>query len=349
MHAWLGVFWLVLLLIGNAFFVGAEFAVMSARRSQIEPLAEKGHKRAKTTLWAIENVSLMLATAQLGITVCSLFILNVSEPAIHHLLAEPMIYLGMGAELADGVAFVIAFALVTLLHVILGEVVPKNISVSFADRVAMLLAPPLVLISKLVKPIIVALNWAGNAFLKMIGIEPKDEVNSAYTLEEMQSIVEQSKKQGTVEDSDGLLTGALGFSSLKTREIMVPIAKVKTLPITVTPLQFEKEVADTGYSRFPLGNNKGVLIGYLHLKDVLGKEEKDKYQVPVPAKKIRPFINVAEQMGIEDALNLMQRNGTHLAQVIGAKGTVIGILFLEDILEKLIGKVKDVTQREVIA
>ena len=133
MSDWAGILWLAFLLVGNAFFVAAEFAVMSARRSQIEPLAEAGSKRAQTTLRAMENVSLMLACAQLGITVCSLLILQVAEPAIHHLLAVPLEAAGVPEEVANIVAFAVALLLVTFLHVTFGEMVPKHISVSVAD------------------------------------------------------------------------------------------------------------------------------------------------------------------------------------------------------------------------
>ncbi len=146
MSDWAGILWLAFLLVGNAFFVAAEFAVMSARRSQIEPLAEAGSKRAQTTLRAMENVSLMLACAQLGITVCSLLILQVAEPAIHHLLAVPLEAAGVPVEVADIVAFAVALLVVTFLHVTFGEMVPKNISVSVADKAALLLAPPLMFI-----------------------------------------------------------------------------------------------------------------------------------------------------------------------------------------------------------
>ena len=158
MSDWAGILWLAFLLVGNAFFVAAEFAVMSARRSQIEPLAEAGSKRAQTTLRAMENVSLMLACAQLGITVCSLLILLVAEPAIHHLLAVPLEAAGVPVGAADIVAFAVALLVVTFLHVTFGEMVPKNISVSVADKAALLLAPPLMFIARLVKPVIAALN-----------------------------------------------------------------------------------------------------------------------------------------------------------------------------------------------
>jgi len=142
---WAGLAWLVVLLAANAFFVGAEFAVIAAKRSQIEPLADAGSKRAKTSLYAMENATLMLATCQLGITVCSLMILLVSEPALHHLLEGPLGLVGLPPGAVSGVSFAIALLVVTYLHVVLGEMVPKNISFSLPDKAVLLLAPPLVL------------------------------------------------------------------------------------------------------------------------------------------------------------------------------------------------------------
>src|SRR5690606_34004251 len=143
MSDWMGLVWLVVLLIANAFFVAAEFAVISARRSQIEPRAEGGSKRAKTALYAMEHATLMLATCQLGITVCSLLILNVSEPAIHHLLAGPLEWTGLSAEVVGIVAFVLTLLGVSYLHVVFGEMVPKNAAFSMPDQAVLLLAPPL--------------------------------------------------------------------------------------------------------------------------------------------------------------------------------------------------------------
>src|SRR6476620_850777 len=154
MSDWAGIPWLVVLLLANAFFVGAAFAVLSARRSQIEPLAERGSRSAKTALWAMEHATLMLATSQLGITVCSLLILNVSEPAIHDLLQAPLRATGLSAHTVEVVAFVIVLLLVTFLHVVFGEMVPKNLSFSVPTRAALLLAPPLVMVSRAFRPVI---------------------------------------------------------------------------------------------------------------------------------------------------------------------------------------------------
>src|SRR6478735_8314615 len=208
-----GIIWLAVLLVVNGFFVGAEFAVISARRSQIEPRAEAGSKAAKTTLWAMEHATLMLATSQLGITVCSLVILNVSEPAIHHLLESPLELTALSYEAISIIAFVVALLLVTFLHVVVGEMVPKNISFSVATEAANMMAPPLVLVARVFKPVIWSLNGIANAVLRLFRVEPKDEATSAYTLDEVATIVEQSTRDGMLKDTTGALTNAFEFTA----------------------------------------------------------------------------------------------------------------------------------------
>ncbi|MDO5634251.1 MAG: hemolysin family protein [Micrococcus sp.] len=338
-----GLIWLVVLLVANAFFVGGEFAVMGARRSQIEPKAEAGSRQAKVALYAMEHVSQMLAVCQLGITVCSLLILNVSEPAIHHLFVIPLEALGLNATVADVTAFVLALAIVTFLHVTFGEMVPKNAAVSLADRAVMLLATPLVWLSKLLMPVIAALNWVANLALRAMRVEPKDEVASTYTLEEVQSIVAESTRSGTLEDESGVLHSALEFSDHTAGDVMVPLDKVVTVSEDVTPQTFEWTVGRIGYSRFAVEDADGGLVGYLHLKDVLTVGAGG-YDAPVPVTKIRSLANVRANDEIEDALALMQRTGSHLARVINEEGLTVGILFLEDVLEELVGEIHDVTQ-----
>ncbi|CEA08598.1 Hemolysin C [Arthrobacter saudimassiliensis] len=340
-----GIAWLVVLLLGNAFFVGAEFAVMSARRSQIEPLAETGSKRAKTTIWAMENVSLMLACAQLGITVCSLLILTVAEPAIHHLLAAPLEAVGLPVEAADGAGFLAALLIVTFLHVTIGEMVPKNISVSVADRAALVLAPPLVMVSRIVRPVIWTLNWLANHALRLLGITPKDEVTSSFTLEEVQSIVQESTRHGLVADDSGVISGALEFSTQTAGDVMVPLADLVTLRTDSTPAEFEKAVARTGFSRFVLVDPAGNLTGYMHLKDVMAVPA-EAYGQPITENRVRTLANLQVGDGVEDALAVMQRTGSHLARVLGPDGGTRGVLFLEDVIEELVGEIRDVTQAQ---
>ena len=345
MSDWAGIVWLVVLLMGNAFFVAAEFAVMTARRSQIEPLADAGSASARTALRAMENVSLMLAVCQLGITVCSLLILNVAEPAIHHLFAAPLESVGVPDPVADTTAFVLALAIVTFLHVTFGEMVPKNISVSVADRAVLVLAPPLLWISKLVHPVVASLNWIANRALRLMRVEAKDEVTSSFTLEEVQSIVQESTRHGLVKDESGLLSGALEFSGHTAGNIMVTLDELVSLPPSTTPSKFERAVGRTGFSRFVILDEDGELLGYLHLKDVMNIPPA-RYDEPIPVTKLRTLANLALDDEIEDALAVMQRTGSHLARVNDVSGTTRGVLFLEDVLEQLVGEIRDATQSQ---
>ncbi len=338
-----GIIWLVVLLVVNAFFVGAEFAVISARRSQIEPKAEAGSKAAKTTLWAMEHATLMLATSQLGITVCSLVILNVSEPAIHHLLEIPLGLTSLSAETIGIVAFVVALLLVTFLHVVFGEMVPKNISFSVPTRAALLLAPPLVLVARVFKPVIWTLNGIANSILRLFKVEPKDEATSAYTLDEVANIVEQSTRDGVLTDTSGTLTAAFEFTAKTVADVEVPIESMVLLPSTATPADIQRAVAVHGYSRYILTDDDGAPTGYLHLKDVMDLTTPAAFSQAVPAKRIRKLASAFSGSELEDALAVMRRTGAHVARVFDAHGTTTGVLFLEDIIEELVGEVQDAT------
>jgi CBS domain containing-hemolysin-like protein len=345
MSDWWGIFWLVVLLIANAFFVGAEFAVISARRSQIEPKAEAGSKRAKTALWAMEHATLMLATSQLGITVCSLLILNVSEPAIHHLLEGPLSWTGLSAEAVSITAFVIALLLVTYLHVVFGEMVPKNAAFSMPDQAVLLLAPPLVAVSKVFGFVIAALNATANGVLRLFGVEPKSETTSTYTLDEVANIVSHSTREGVLEDRTGALTAAFEFTSKRAMDQVVPADRLVVLPQGSTPEDVEAAVARHGFSRYPIADANGEFIGYVHIKDLLRLGE-NRVTEPIPPKRIRDMLTLHAELDLEDALARMQGKGVHLARVIDSDGRELGIMFLEDVIEELVGEVQDATRRQ---
>ncbi|MEQ4500245.1 hemolysin family protein [Nocardioides kribbensis] len=337
-----GLVWLVVLLAGNAFFVGAEFAVISARRSQIEPRAAAGSRAAKTTLWAMEHATLMLATSQLGITVCSLLILNVSEPAIHHLLEYPLGLTPLTADVISVVAFVIALLLVTYLHVVLGEMVPKNLAFSVPDRAALILAPALVFVSRVVRPLIWTLNAIANGVLRLFRVEPKDEATSTFTLEEVAGIVEQSRREGTLDDAPGPLTGAFEFTDKLAADIEVPLADLVLLPPSATPLDVQRAVVQHGFSRYVVTDESGEPVGYVHMKDVM-ELPLDDFEVPVPAKRLRRLVAIPREVELEDALSRMRQHGSHVAKSVDADGRTHGLLFLEDDIEVLVGEINDMT------
>ncbi|WP_061962764.1 hemolysin family protein [Demequina aurantiaca] len=331
------------LLLANAFFVGAEFAVISARRSSIEPRAEAGSKSAKTVLWAMENVSLMLACAQLGITVCSVSLGVVAEPALAHALEPAMHSLGLSDSAAHVVAVIIALMIIVGLHVVIGEMVPKNAAVSSPDRAAMIFGPPLVAIARFVRPVIIALNWVANHLVRAMGFEPRDEVTSAFTADEVQSIVERSSAEGTLSDPDGLLTGAIEFSDYKAADVMVTLPDVRGVEMGVTVDELEQAVTDTGFSRFPVREND-TFVGYLHIKDGLYARPGEREE-PIQRWRVRDLPAVADDDEIESVMALMRGSGAHVASV--NRGDVaVGIVFLEDIIEELVGEVRDSMARE---
>ncbi len=331
-----------LFLAGNAFFVGAEFAIISARRSSIEPLAAAGDRRARTVLWAMEHVSLMLACAQLGITVCSTSLGLVAEPALAELVDHPLRAVGASDSWAHPIAFVLALLIVVYLHVVLGEMVPKNLAVAGPERAVLLFGPPLVWLGRMVRPVITALNWIANHAVRLAGVEPRTEVASSFTAEEVQSIVERSAAAGLLSDEQGLLSGALEFSDLAARDVMVPTARLVGIDEGSTPDEIEHLVARTGFSRLPV-RDQGELVGYLHVKDVLYADSLTRFQ-PVPDWRVRSLAVVGPDDEIEDALAAMQRSGAHLARV-DEGGVAVGVVFLEDILEELVGEVRDAMQR----
>lgn len=336
------------MLLGNAFFVGGEFAVMSVRRSQLEPLVDAGRPGAKTTLWAIEHVSRMLATAQIGITVCSVTLGAVAEPAIAHLL-EP-IFEGMGIPeaLVHPIAFVIALLIASYLHVVFGEMVPKNMSIAIPVGAALVLAPPLVLLTRLLGPIVWLLNFIANSFLRVMGVQPKDEVVSQFTAEEIAAIVDESEREGLLVDDQGLLKGAIQFSDRTAGDVMVPMDELVTVDYSITPAQFEKLVAETGYSRIGVRNDAADLVGYLHLKDIIldSEAQESAYHTPVHPGIVRAVVSVADDDEVEDVLRAMQYNGAHMARVDSPERRSVGAVFLEDVIEELVGEVNDMMQRQ---
>lgn len=335
----------VFLLALNAFFVAGEFATTSSRRSQIEPLRAQGVRGSAHAMYALEHVSLMLAICQLGVTVASTTLGVIAEPAIARLVESPLAHVGAPPATRHLVGFAGALIIVLFLHVVFGEMVPKNISIANPARALLLLAPPLVAIGHVVRPIIHAMDEVANAFLRLGGVEPQAEIAASFTAEEVASIVELSQAEGTLEDDLGLLTGTLEFSEQTAGSAMVPLGELVTLPHNVTPAYVEHEVARTGFSRFPVEGEDGQIIGYLHLKDVLYADERERVEA-VTSWRIRKTARVHPEDEVEEALRNMQASGAHLALVVDDSSRVLGVLFLEDILEELVGEVRDSLQRE---
>ncbi len=335
------------LLAANAFFVGAEFALVSARRSQIEPRAQAGSRMARSTLRAMEQVSLMMAGAQLGITVCSLGLGAVAEPALAHLIEPGFEALGVPEAFVHPVAFVLALLVVVALHVVLGEMVPKNIALAGPDRAAIVLGPPLLLVVRLLGPVITGLNAVANAVLRSLRVEPRDEISSSFTREEVAALVEESRGEGLLEQHEyDRLSGALGFTEKTVSSVILPPEQLTVVGPGATGAQVEALCATTGFSRFPVADDDGDLVGYLHIKDVIEPDEARREQV-VDAKWVRPFAPVASHELLHDALETLQRRGAHMARVVDQEtGRTLGLATLEDMVEELVGEIRDAAHLE---
>ena len=340
MNPVLGITVTVLLLAANALFVGSEFALLSARRTQIEPRAANGSRAARMTLQAMERLSLVMAGAQLGITVCTLALGAVSEPAVAHLLAPGFEALHVPHGLVHPLAFVIATALIVYAHVVLGEMVPKNIALAAAERVALVLGPFMLAVVMVLKPFVVTLNAMANGVLRLLRVEPKEEVTSSFTHDEVAGMVEESRREGLLdEDEYDLLSGALDFNAGTVEQVLLPAADLVTVQTGSSVGDVEAACARTGYSRFPVTQpGRAQPIGYVHIKDVLAIDESQRAR-PLAAAQVRPLATVGPSTSLYEALRAMQRRGSHLAQVADAAGGFRGVVMLEDVLEELVGEV----------
>ncbi|MGK5532969.1 hemolysin family protein [Streptomyces sp. URMC 129] len=324
-----------LTLVTNAFFVGGEFALISVRRDQIEPRAEAGERRARTVLWALRHLSPMLATAQLGITVSSLVLGAVAEPAIAHLL-EPVLHrAGMPGALVHPIAFAFALSLATYLHMLVGEMVPKNVALAAPERSALLLGPALVAVTRALRPVVFGINALANGLLRLLRVEPRDEVASVFTDDELVRLVQDSSDAGLLEAGESeRLRDALELGTRTVAEIVVPVSRMVTVDHRVTPRRLERVSAASGFSRFPVTGPGSTVLGFLHVKDALGAASRDR---PFPRDALHPVVRVRLETLLDDALTAMRAARTHLAAVTSGRGTLLGFVTMEDVLAELVG------------
>ena len=338
----LQLFFAALLVLANGFFVGAEFALVSVRRSQIEPLAGK-HRRARTVLHGLENLPQMMAAAQFGITICSLTLGAVAEPTVAHLLEPVFEAVRLPDQLIHPLGYVIALAVVVFLHLVIGEMVPKNLAMAAPEKTAMWLSPGLVGFARVFRPVIAVLGACARLVLRLFRVEPKDEVDAVFTSEELTLLVEDARAAGLLDDGEQeRLEDALELGTRPVTDVLLQPASLVTVDASVTPRRVEDLTVSTGYSRFPVVAPDGAYLGYLHVKDVLDLEESDR---PVPARLWRPMATLRAELPLDDALTQMRRAASHLATVADSGGRVLGLVALEDVLEMLVGEVRDPAHR----
>jgi len=335
-----------LLLAGNAFFVGAQFALITARRDQIEPLANSGHRAARVTLGLTRQLSRMLAGSQLGIAICSLGLGAVAEPAFAHLLERGFDALRLPSGLLHPTAFVIALGAVSYAHMVFGEMVPKNLALAGPLRAALLLGPPMAAWVRGTRPLLVAINAAANGILRLFRVEPKTELASSYTPDELADLIADSAAEGLLDPTgQQRLTRALLLDQRTAGDLAIPVAELVTVDQDSTPRALEELVGRTGYSRFPVRvtspDGNPDLVGYVHAKDLLDLDPAAE-TAPMPTRLIRPMVTVAADMPLIRAFTALQRAGHHMGRVVAA-GVTRGTIALEDVLEELVGEIQDAT------
>ncbi|MGQ0716634.1 MAG: hemolysin family protein [Pseudonocardiales bacterium] len=332
----------MLLLVANAFFVGAEFALISARRDRLESMAVRGVHRARTVIRAGEKLSLMLAAAQLGITISSLGLGALGEPVVAGQLEWLAAPLGIPDAVLHTISFIIALGIVTVAHILLGEMVPKNIAIAGPERTALWMVPPLVAWMRLVRPVIAALNWIANHVLRAFGVQPRDELESAYSPDELANLIADSSREGLLDSQEQRrLTQTLSTRERTVADVLIPISGLTTVPAEPTLGDIERAVAQTGFSRFPLRAGE-QLVGYLHVKDVLELLGRSP-DTPVPPSSVYPLPEVQSTAKLDEALALLRRASSHLARVVGPEGATVGVVALEDLVEEYVGTVRDAT------
>lgn len=340
----------VLLIGANAFFVAAEFSLISARRDRLEGLAEQGRSAAITVIQAGEQLPLMFAGAQLGVTVSSILLGRIGEPAVADVLRSSFDFLGVSSALLDTTAFVVALAIVVTLHLLLGEIVPKNIALAGPERAAMLLIPMYLVYARAIRPVVNLYSRCSAVILRVLRVRPRDELDITVSTVELSEMIAESVSEGLLDREEHTrLTRALQIRNRTVANVAIPVADIHAVPVAAagsgpTVGAVEKALATTGYSRFPVLGGDGSFIGYLHIKDVLSLA--DHPQAVIDLATVRPLPGISESWSVPEALSRMRRTNSHLALVTaGDGGAVVGMVALEDLVRDLVGLVRDGTGR----
>jgi len=327
----------VLLLLGNAFFVAGEFALIAARRTVVEPMAGWS-KRARLALRAMEQLPLMIAGAQLGVTICSLGLGAIAEPAFAHVLTGLLDRAHLPRSMADPVGFLLALIVVVFAHTVLGEMVPKNLTLVGPEQAVLWLGPPMLWFCQATRPVLVFMRWASRQVLRIWRIEATDAVKTVYTAGELAGLVAQARTEGLLDQEEhARISGALALHERTAAEVMRRWSSVTTVTEEVTPAQLEQLASRTGLSRFPVVlRESGRVVGFVHIKDVLASTGPAR-QARIPATLIRPLPVVPPERRLAEALLAMRRERRHVVLVTEGR-TPLGLLTLHDVLRAVVGE-----------
>ncbi|MDT0396646.1 MULTISPECIES: hemolysin family protein [Streptomyces] len=324
----------VLLLIGSGFFVAAEFALVAAKRHRMEKAAAEGRGGAKAALAGMRELSLMLAGAQLGITVCTLGLGSVSKPAISHEL-DPLLHrLGLPSAVSYGVAFAVAMIVVVFLHMVVGEMAPKSWAIAHPERSAMLLSPPFRAVVKSVRPLISVLNRMSNALVRLCRVTPRDELASVHNREQLTHLVAESERLGLISETDSeLLTRSLTEPETPVRELQVPESEIVSVDGGADVDEILRIAAERDRTRL-LVREQGVVLGSVHARDAVVARSRGR---AAGARALaRPVPELTDDATVADAIDLLRRRRASLAVVRDSTGRLTGMVSLDDLLARFL-------------
>ncbi|MCY7483922.1 hemolysin family protein [Paenibacillus alvei] len=334
-----GMLFVLLLVFLNGFFVAAEFAMVKVRGSRLDTLVQEGNAKAKLTRHVTEHLDAYLSACQLGITLASLGLGWIGEKTVAQLLYKPLTALGAGTAVITSISTAIAFIFITVLHIVLGELAPKTLAIRKSERVALWTAGPLSLFYKVMYPFIWLLNGTANLVLKLFGIEPASEHESAHTEEEIRILVKESHKSGYIDNTElALVDNIFDFTETHAREIMIPRTDMICLYVQDSFEVNKTKVLTEMHTRYPVcDNDKDNIIGFIHIRDIVKAPE----NLDSIRSIVRPMLSVPESMSISALLKLMQKNKVQIALLIDEFGGTAGLVTLEDIMEEIVGEIQD--------
>ena len=329
----------------NGFFVAAEFSLVRVRVSQLEVLRDEGNKTADRVLKIVAKIDSYLSAVQLGITIASLGIGALAEPAINRYFSAFIDWIGLPLDpsVAHGISYVIAFSLASFMHIVCGELAPKSIAIAKPLEVSMFVARPMTIFHTIFNPIMYLLVVTSNLLLKIVRIEPVQAGHaSGVSAEELRNIAQHSSDDGTITKEQGtLLENVFQFSTLIAREIMVPRGKIDAISITDSIDDFLQMALTTGHSRYPVfRNDLDDITGIIHIKDVFSARQAGKSDITIESL-LRGIVYIPETATVGHVLEKLQQKRSHLAVVVDEYGGTSGIITIEDTLERLVGNIED--------
>lgn len=331
----------LILVLLNAFFVAAEFALVGSRRSRIDQLAEEGASGAKAVQAALKNLDRYISGTQLGITLASLALGWIGEPALASLVDGALEAIGIRAPNAvahSTAGIATAFLVITFLHIVLGELAPKSIALVAPERTSMYLAPPLMLFSRVMSPFITVLNGVANSLLRLVGVNPAGGHNNVHSADELRLLVMQARAQGTLNENDSMmLAGVFDFHEKKARDVMRPRTEVAAIPLDATEAEVWATLRSERYSRYPvIGESLDDIVGVFLAKDLW------LHQGPFTLEQfVRAPLFIPDSRPAERVLDDLRKTRAHMAVVLDEYGGTAGIITMEDLVEEVVGDIAD--------